>query len=148
MTDLRVGCGIAWPLSFSEKINFLEVSSCCIIIDFRLVIIHHNGINELDMLVCMKLWLGHFYFYLLIQLFYVPWFHWHYHDTMTHDYNTRGKKDAGTFEDVLKSNENNLQKKHFWSARWLVKETEPSKCDIRLVSRILWHKWIIPSLKE
>ena len=110
MTDLRVGCGIAWPLSFSEKINFLEVSSCCIIIDFRLVIIHHNGINEHDMLVCMKLWLGHFYFYLLIQLFYVPWFHWHYHDTMTHDYNTRGKKDAGTFEDALKSIENNLQK--------------------------------------
>ena len=96
--------------SFSEKINFLEVPSCCIIIDFRLVIIHHNGINEHDMLVCMKLWLGHFYFYLLIQLFYVPWFHWHYHDTMTHDYNTRGKKDAGTFEDALKSIENNLQK--------------------------------------
>ena len=29
---------------------------------------------------------------------------------MTHDYNTRGKKDAGTFEDALKSIENNLQK--------------------------------------
>ena len=30
----------------------------------------------------------------------------------------------------------------------IVKGAEPSKCDIRLVSRILWHKWIIPSLKE
>ena len=29
---------------------------------------------------------------------------------MTHDYNTRGKKDADTFEDALKSIENNLQK--------------------------------------
>ena len=29
---------------------------------------------------------------------------------MTHDYNTRGKKDAGTFEDALKSIEDNLQK--------------------------------------
>ena len=29
---------------------------------------------------------------------------------MTHDYNTRGKKDANTFEDALKSIENNLQK--------------------------------------
>ena len=29
---------------------------------------------------------------------------------MTHDYNTRGKKDAGTFEDAFKSIENNLQK--------------------------------------
>ena len=29
---------------------------------------------------------------------------------MTHDYNTRGKKDAGTFEDALKSIEDNFQK--------------------------------------
>ena len=29
---------------------------------------------------------------------------------MTNDYNTRGKKDAGTFEDAWKSNEDNLQK--------------------------------------
>ena len=29
---------------------------------------------------------------------------------MTHDYNTRGKKDAGTFKDALKSIEYNLQK--------------------------------------
>ena len=29
---------------------------------------------------------------------------------MTHDYNSRGKKDAGTFEDALKSIEDNLQK--------------------------------------
>ena len=30
---------------------------------------------------------------------------------MTHDYNTRGKKDAGAFEDALKSIEDNLQKR-------------------------------------
>ena len=88
----------------------MEVWSCCIIIDFKLVIVHHNGINELDMLVCMKLWNGSSYFYLLIQLFYFPWFHWYCHDTITHDYNTRGKKDAGTFKDTLKSIEDNLQK--------------------------------------
>ena len=29
---------------------------------------------------------------------------------MTHDYNTRGKKDASTFKDALKSIEDNLQK--------------------------------------
>ena len=29
---------------------------------------------------------------------------------MTHDYNTGGKKDAGTFKDALKSIEDNLQK--------------------------------------
>ena len=29
---------------------------------------------------------------------------------MTHNYNTIGKKDAGTFEDALKSIEDNLQK--------------------------------------
>ena len=29
----------------------------------------------------------------------------------------------------------------------IVKRAEPCKCDIRLVSRILWHKTIIPSLK-
>ena len=29
---------------------------------------------------------------------------------MTHDYNTRGKKNAGTFKDALKSIEDNLQK--------------------------------------
>ena len=31
-------------------------------------------------------------------------------DTMMHDYNTRGKKDAGTFEDALKSIADTLQK--------------------------------------
>ena len=61
------------------------------------------------MLVCMKLWIGSCYFYLLIQLFYVLSFRW-YLDAMTYDYNTRGKKDAGTFEDALKSIEDNLQK--------------------------------------
>ena len=30
---------------------------------------------------------------------------------MTHDYNIRGKKDAGAFEDALKSIEDNLQKR-------------------------------------
>ena len=29
---------------------------------------------------------------------------------MAHDYNTRGKKDAGTFEDALKRIKDNLQK--------------------------------------
>ena len=29
---------------------------------------------------------------------------------MAHDYNTRGKKDAGIFEDALKSIEGNMQK--------------------------------------
>ena len=62
------------------------------------------------MLVCMKLWIGSYYFYLLIQLLYVPWFRWYYLDTMAHDYNTRGKKDAGTFEDALKRIKDNLQK--------------------------------------
>ena len=36
----------------------MEVSSCCITIDFKLVIIHQNGIIELEMLACMKLWIG------------------------------------------------------------------------------------------
>ena len=31
---------------------------------------------------------------------------------MTHDYNTRGKKDAGTFEDALKTIEDKLQEKN------------------------------------
>ena len=30
----------------------------------------------------------------------------------------------------------------------IVKRADPCKCDIRLVSGILWHKRIIPSLKE
>ena len=30
----------------------------------------------------------------------------------------------------------------------IVKRAEPCKYDIRLVSSILWHKWIIPSLKK
>ena len=68
------------------------------------------------MLVCMKLWIGSCYFYLLIQLFYVPWFRWFYLDTMTHAYNTREKKDADTFEDALKSIEDNLQKS--FSGMW------------------------------
>ena len=64
----------------------MEVSSCCIIIDFKLLIFHHNGINELDMLVCMKLWIGSCYFYLLVYPVSL---------SMTHDYNTGGKKDLG-----------------------------------------------------
>ena len=74
------------------------------------MIIHHNGKTEFDMLVCMKLWIDSCYIYLLIQLFYVPWFRWYYLDTMTHDNNTRGKKDTGTFDDALKSIGDNLQK--------------------------------------
>ena len=35
-----------------------------------------------------------------------------------------------------------------WVLKGIVKGAEPCICDIHLVSRILWHKWIIPALKE
>ena len=37
---------------------------------------------------------------------------------------------------------------YFDVLKGIVKCAEPGKCDILLVSRILWHKRIIPSLKE
>ena len=88
----------------------MEVSSCCITRDFRLVIIHQNVVSELEMLVYMKLWIGSCYLYLLNPVIFVSWFCGYYLDTMTHDYSTRGKKDTSTFEDTLKSIDNNLQK--------------------------------------
>ena len=36
----------------------------------------------------------------------------------------------------------------FFVLKGIVKGAEPCTYDIRLVSRILWHKWIIPSFKE
>ena len=45
-----LSCGIARPLSFRETVNFLKVSSYSVIINFKLEIIHQNGITELEML--------------------------------------------------------------------------------------------------
>ena len=85
---------------------FLKVQNQ-VTISSRLVIIHQYSITELEMFVCMKLWMGNWCIIYLPNYF-VFWF---CNILKWHNYKNRGRKQSVSFEEnPLKSLEDHLQK--------------------------------------